>query len=60
MRGVDIHEQARMLKAAHGNKAIAEAARKANEYEQAGSADEAATWRRIEKALLQMRGAGES
>ena len=41
---------------AHGFAAIAEAAQKANAFEQQGDEEQAQTWRRIETALLEMRG----
>lgn len=56
MQGVEIHEYARKLFDAHGDKAIAEAAQKARACERDGDAEEAETWRRIESALELMRG----
>jgi len=41
---------------AHGDKAIAEAAQRASAFEQQGNKEEADTWRRVQKALLIMRG----
>lgn len=55
-----IHELARQLREAHGDKAIAEAAQNASRMEAQGSDDEAKTWRRIEAALRQMQGPRES
>ena len=52
----DIEERARQLFAAHGAKAIAEAAEKARASDAAGNPAHAETWRRIEAALVQMRG----
>lgn len=52
----EIDERARQLWEVHGGKAIAEAAEKARTSEAAGNAKHAETWRRIESALLQMRG----
>ncbi len=60
MKAVDAEEHARRLREAHGDKAVAEAARKAAELEEAGRNEEARDWRQIEKALLEMRGPGES
>ncbi len=60
MKAVDVEEYARKLREAHGNKAVAEAAQKAAELEKAGRDEDAADWRQIEKALLMMRGPGES
>ena len=56
MREIDIQDCARKLLEAHGDKAIAEAAQKASALERQGNKEEADTWRRVEKALLVMRG----
>ena len=56
MQEMDVHDYARQLFEAHGLRAVAEAAQKASRLEQDGKAEEAATWRRIEKALMSMRG----
>jgi hypothetical protein len=56
MREIDIQDHARKLSEALGDKAIAEAAQKASSFEQQGNKEEANTWRRVEKALLVMRG----
>ncbi|CFX12371.1 conserved protein of unknown function [Candidatus Filomicrobium marinum] len=56
MRAMDVQERARQMREALGDKAIAEAAQKAAELERGGKEDDAAEWRQIEKALLQMRG----
>lgn len=56
MNAIEIQDQARRLYDAHGNRAIAEAAQKAVDLERHGNRDEAQTWRRIEKALLVIRG----
>jgi hypothetical protein len=45
---------------AQGLKAIAEAAQKARTCEEQGDGEQARTWRRIEAALMQMRGPHES
>ena len=59
MREIEIHDYARQLLEAHGGKAIAEAARKASSFEEAGEGEQAQTWRRIEAALKSMRGPHE-
>ena len=56
MHAIEIQEHARKLKDAHGDKAILEAAEKAHELEEAGDREQAENWRRIEAALMQMRG----
>ena len=56
MHAIEIQEHARKLKDAHGDKAILEAAEKARELEEAGDREQAKNWRRIEAALMQMRG----
>jgi hypothetical protein len=56
MQATVIQEHARKLLAAHGNKAIAEAAHKAKAFEQRRDLEEAETWRRIEAALREMQG----
>lgn len=56
MQATQIHVHARKLLDAHGLKAIAEAARKASEFESRGDRAEAETWRRIEAALRHMGG----
>ena len=56
MDTVDIQDYARRLLEAHGFKAISEAAQKASTFEQQGDEEQAETWRRIEAALMQMRG----
>lgn len=60
MHYTEIHKQARMLKDAHGARAIAEAAQKAQQYEQQGRSEDAQDWRRIEAALREMHGPRES
>jgi len=60
MAETDIHDYARQLLEAHGDKAVAEAAQKACAFEQQGASEEAETWRHIEAALKAMRGPGES
>jgi len=56
MQATDIQDYARRLFEAHGLKAIAEAAQKASTLEQQGDEEQAKTWRRIEAALVEMRG----
>lgn len=56
MQAVEIHDHARKLFESMGPKALAEAARKAREYEERGASDVAADWRRIEAAIAEMRG----
>ena len=60
MAETDIHDYARQLMEAHGDKAVAEAAQKSCAFEQQGASEEAETWRHIEAALKAMRGPGES
>ena len=52
----DISAMARHLFDAHGARAIAEAARKAADSKESGEEEQAAFWRRVESALLEMRG----
>ncbi len=56
MQAVEIQDHARKMMAAHGPKAVAEAAQKAKSYEDAGDKEQAKDWRRIEAALRQMQG----
>lgn len=56
MLAVEIQTHARKLLEIHGTAAIAEAAQKARSFEQKGDPAQAETWRRIEAALLQLRG----
>ena len=56
MDALEVHEIARRLFEALGTAAIAEAAQKAAACEQAGEQKQAVDWRRIEKALREMRG----
>jgi hypothetical protein len=60
MQEIDIHDYARQLLDAHGDKAVAEAAQKARALEQQGQTEQAETWRHIEAALKLMRGPRES
>jgi hypothetical protein len=56
MQEIDIHDYARQLLDAHGDRAIVEAAQKASALEQQGQSEQARTWRQIEAALRSMRG----
>ncbi len=60
MNATDISTIARHLFETHGVKAIAEAAQKAVSFEHAGDEEQAKTWRRVEAALMEMRGPHES
>jgi hypothetical protein len=55
MEEMMINDYARQLMDAHGQRAIAEAAQRAAEYER-NKDDETKTWRRLEQALKSMRG----
>ena len=46
MGEIDIQDYARQLLEAHGDKAVAEAARKASTSEKEGKTEDAETWRR--------------
>mgnify|MGYP001196742604 CR=1 FL=1 len=56
MLATEIQAHARKLIEAHGDKAVAEAAQKARSFEEEGAAEQAATWRRIEAAMLRLQG----
>ena len=60
MQETNIQDYARQLFAAHGDKAIAEAAQRARSFEEEGNTQEATTWRHIEAALQMMRGPNQS
>jgi hypothetical protein len=60
MEVAHIQSYARQLYEAQGSKAIVEAAQKAAAYERQGLSEEAQTWRRIEAALILLRGPRES
>jgi len=55
-----VTEYARALYNAHGDKAEAEAARKAKQHEDAGETSEAKNWRAVRRAISEIRGAHES
>jgi hypothetical protein len=56
----DVHDLARQLLEAHGDKAVAEAAQRACAFEKEGKREEAETWRHIEAALKTMLGPHQS
>jgi hypothetical protein len=56
MHETEIYDYARQLLEAHGDKALAEAAQKARQFEQQGENEQAETWRHIEAAMKLMRG----
>jgi hypothetical protein len=60
MKATEIDEYARQLWETSGAKAVAEAAQKVLTFEQNGDKEQAETWRRIEAALVQMKGPRES
>jgi hypothetical protein len=60
MQAMEIQEHARKLRDAHGDRAIAEAAQKAQALEQQGQSALAKDWRRIEAALREMQGSHAS
>jgi hypothetical protein len=60
MQEIEIHDYARQLLEAHGDKAVAEAAQKAAAFEKQGESEQAENWRHIEAAMKQMRGPHES
>ncbi len=60
MEATKIHEFARALKDAHGDRALAEASQKAAEFESQGDTEQAETWRRVAAALAEMKGPHES
>lgn len=60
MDTTQVQDYARRLLEAHGAKAALEAAQKAVAFEEAGDKEQAQTWRRIEAAVLLMRGPRQS
>lgn len=60
MQEIDVHDYARQLLEAHGDRAVAEAAQRARAFEKQGEREQADTWRHIEAALKAMRGPHES
>lgn len=55
MNAVEVQTHAHKLFAAHGPKALAEAAEKVREYEAAGDQAKASDWKRIESALRNIK-----
>jgi hypothetical protein len=60
MHTTEIEDYARRLMEIRGDKATVDAAQKAVAFEQAGDHEQARIWRRIEAALMLMRGARQS
>jgi hypothetical protein len=60
MQEAEIHDYARQLLDAHGDKALAEAAQKARSCEEKGKAEEAEAWRHVEAAIKLMLGPHQS
>ena len=60
MEAMQVQEHARQMFEAQGSKAISAAAERALRYERAGDMQQAQAWRRIEAALLLMRGPRET
>ena len=56
LQKTEIHDYARQLLEAHGEKAVAEAAQKASALEKQGNSEQAQNWRHVEAALKAMRG----
>ncbi len=56
MQESEVHVYARQLWKTRGQKAIAEAAHRATEFEKKRDPEQADRWRRIEAILMQMRG----
>ena len=56
MSEIEIHDYARQLFEAYGDRAVLQAAQKACTCEEKGEAEEAETWRHIEAVLQHMRG----
>ncbi|WP_419912352.1 hypothetical protein [Hoeflea sp.] len=55
MKATMIVEHARQLLDAHGDRAEAEAAQKANELDAKGKSEDAANWRRVRAAIHELR-----
>jgi vacuolar-type H+-ATPase subunit E/Vma4 len=60
MKATEIEEYARQLWETSGAKAVAEAAQKVRIFEEKGDKEQVETRRRIEAALMQMKGPRES
>jgi hypothetical protein len=56
MGEIEIHDYARQMLEAYGDKAIVTAAQRACRYEEKGHSEDAQTWRHIEQVLKLMRG----
>lgn len=56
MLAIEIQDHARRMLAAYGDRALVEVAQKAAALERTGDQAQASDWRRIEKALREMRG----
>jgi hypothetical protein len=56
MSEIEIHDYARQLLEAYGDRAVVQAAQRACIHEEKGDAEEAETWRHIESVLKLMRG----
>jgi hypothetical protein len=56
----EIHDYARQLFTARGDKAVAVAAQKARAFEEKGKSEDATVWRRVEAAIKLMLGPHQS
>jgi hypothetical protein len=56
MGELEIHDYARQMLEAYGDKAVVTAAQRACRYEEKGQSEDAETWRHIESVLKFMRG----
>ena len=56
MQMMQVHDYARRLYEAHGDRAELEAAQKATALEAAGDKAQAETWRRVQRSIKEMRG----
>ena len=56
MNAMEVQAHAQKLYAVHGPKAVAEAADKAREYERTGDKAQMHDWKKIEQALILLRG----
>jgi hypothetical protein len=60
MQAAEIQSYARQMFEAQGERAIVTAAEKAYQFERAGDTEQAQLWRRIEAALMLLRGPRET
>jgi hypothetical protein len=60
MNAVEIQAHARKLFDVYGTKALAEAAQRVRQLEERGDKPKAEDWRRIQAALMEMRGPNAS